>query len=115
MIYSPEAKSLLTVLGNKDILLTSNFLTSAKLAPRELFKQRHSFKLFFNHTTAPKMAASGMGGTWSNAEDQVLLAACAKYGIGTSWARISSLLPRKSPKQCKARFHNVSFVSFQEN
>jgi len=44
------------------------------------------------------------GGSWSNAEDQVLLAACAKYGVGTSWARISSLIPRKTPKQCKARY-----------
>jgi len=48
--------------------------------------------------------SSPWGGSWSNAEDQVLLAACAKYGVGTSWARISSLIPRKTPKQCKARY-----------
>jgi pre-mRNA-splicing factor CDC5/CEF1 len=50
------------------------------------------------------MSASPWGGAWSNAEDQVLLAACAKYGIGTSWARISSLIPKKTAKQCKARY-----------
>lgn len=48
--------------------------------------------------------ASPWGGQWSNAEDQVLLAACAKYGVGTSWARISSLIPKKNAKQCKARY-----------
>jgi pre-mRNA-splicing factor CDC5/CEF1 len=43
------------------------------------------------------------GGPWSNAEDQVLLAAYMKYG-GNQWLRIASLLPKKSPAQVKARW-----------
>ncbi|KAG8745330.1 Pre-mRNA-splicing factor cef1 [Ceratobasidium sp. 414] len=37
-------------------------------------------------------------------EDEVLKAAIAKYGKN-QWARISSLLVRKTPKQCKARWY----------
>ncbi|KAF9241884.1 pre-mRNA splicing factor component-domain-containing protein [Melanogaster broomeanus] len=47
------------------------------------------------------------GGAYSNAsntEDEVLKAAIAKYGKN-QWARISSLLVRKTPKQCKARWY----------
>ncbi|KAF8964130.1 pre-mRNA splicing factor component-domain-containing protein [Flammula alnicola] len=40
----------------------------------------------------------------SNTEDEVLKAAIAKYGKN-QWARISSLLVRKTPKQCKARWY----------
>lgn len=36
--------------------------------------------------------------------DEVLKAAIAKYGKN-QWARISSLLVRKTPKQCKARWY----------
>ncbi|OZJ03547.1 hypothetical protein BZG36_04168 [Bifiguratus adelaidae] len=43
------------------------------------------------------------GGVWRNAEDEILKAAVSKYGKN-QWARISSLLVRKSPKQCKARW-----------
>ncbi|KAG2128957.1 pre-mRNA splicing factor component-domain-containing protein [Suillus bovinus] len=39
-----------------------------------------------------------------NTEDEVLKAAIAKYGKN-QWARISSLLVRKTPKQCKARWY----------
>ncbi|KAH9174252.1 pre-mRNA splicing factor component-domain-containing protein [Lactarius sanguifluus] len=42
------------------------------------------------------------GGVWK--EDEVLKAAIAKYGKN-QWARISSLLVRKTPKQCKARWY----------
>jgi hypothetical protein len=38
------------------------------------------------------------------AEDEILKAAISKYGKN-QWARISSLLVRKSPKQCKARWY----------
>ncbi|KAF8582097.1 hypothetical protein K439DRAFT_1512567 [Ramaria rubella] len=41
---------------------------------------------------------------WKNTEDEVLKAAIAKYGKN-QWARISSLLVRKTPKQCKARWY----------
>ena len=40
------------------------------------------------------------GGTWKNAEDEILKAAVMKYGLN-QWPRISSLLLRKSSKQCK--------------
>ena len=43
------------------------------------------------------------GGVWKNTEDEVLKAAVMKYGKN-QWARISSLLTRKTPKQCKARW-----------
>ena len=45
------------------------------------------------------------GGTWKNAEDEILKAAVMKYGLN-QWARISSLLVRKSSKQCKERWYN---------
>ena len=43
------------------------------------------------------------GGVWKNSEDEVLKAAVMKYGLN-QWARVSSLLVRKSAKQCKARW-----------
>ncbi|OJJ99998.1 hypothetical protein ASPACDRAFT_1881112 [Aspergillus aculeatus ATCC 16872] len=43
------------------------------------------------------------GGVWTNIEDEVLRAAVSKYGMN-QWARVSSLLARKTPKQCKARW-----------
>eukprot|EP00736_Rhodelphis_marinus_P007759 Rmarinus@m.16593 len=44
------------------------------------------------------------GGVWKNTEDEILKAAVMKYGLN-QWARISSLLVRKTPKQCKARWY----------
>ena len=44
------------------------------------------------------------GGVWKNTEDEILKAAVMKYGKN-QWARVSSLLVRKSAKQCKARWH----------
>ncbi|KAL7416874.1 pre-mRNA splicing factor component-domain-containing protein [Mrakia frigida] len=44
------------------------------------------------------------GGIWRNTEDEILKAAISKYGKN-QWARISSLLVRKTPKQCKARWY----------
>jgi pre-mRNA-splicing factor CDC5/CEF1 len=43
------------------------------------------------------------GGVWTNIEDEILKAAISKYGLN-QWARVSSLLARKTPKQCKARW-----------
>lgn len=43
------------------------------------------------------------GGVWKNSEDEILKAAVMKYGMN-QWARIASLLVRKSAKQCKARW-----------
>jgi pre-mRNA-splicing factor CDC5/CEF1 len=44
------------------------------------------------------------GGVWKNSEDEILKAAVQKYGKN-QWARVASLLNRKSAKQCKARWH----------
>jgi pre-mRNA-splicing factor CDC5/CEF1 len=44
------------------------------------------------------------GGVWKNTEDEILKAAVMKYGKN-QWARIASLLARKSAKQCKARWY----------
>jgi len=44
------------------------------------------------------------GGVWKNTEDEILKAAVMKYGKN-QWSRISSLLVRKSAKQCKARWY----------
>lgn len=44
------------------------------------------------------------GGIWKNSEDEILKAAVMKYGKN-QWARVSSLLVRKTAKQCKARWY----------
>lgn len=44
------------------------------------------------------------GGYWKNSEDEILKAAVMKYGLN-QWARIASLIARKSAKQCKARWY----------
>lgn len=44
------------------------------------------------------------GGVWTNVEDEILKAAVSKYGLN-QWARVASLLPKKSAKQAKARWN----------
>jgi pre-mRNA-splicing factor CDC5/CEF1 len=44
------------------------------------------------------------GGLWKNTEDEILKAAVSKYGKN-QWARISSLLTRKTARQAKARWY----------
>ncbi|KAF0717145.1 Aste57867_2469 [Aphanomyces stellatus] len=44
------------------------------------------------------------GGVWKNTEDEILKAAVMKYGKN-QWARVASLLARKTAKQCKARWY----------
>ncbi|CAM9190441.1 unnamed protein product [Phaeothamnion confervicola] len=44
------------------------------------------------------------GGVWKNTEDEILKAAVMKYGK-SQWARVASLMSRKSAKQCKARWY----------
>ncbi|KAI3406812.2 CEF1 [Candida oxycetoniae] len=44
------------------------------------------------------------GGAWTNIEDEILKAAVQKYGIN-QWARVSSLLPKKTDLQAKARWN----------
>ncbi|KAF2761585.1 hypothetical protein EJ05DRAFT_434599 [Pseudovirgaria hyperparasitica] len=58
------------------------------------------------------------GGVWTNIEDEILKASVSKYGLN-QWARVSSLLARKTPKQCKARWHewldpNIRKVEFSK-
>ncbi|KAG7802314.1 hypothetical protein KL944_002691 [Ogataea haglerorum] len=43
------------------------------------------------------------GGVWTNVEDAILKAAISKYGLN-QWARVSSLLEKKTAKQCKMRW-----------
>ena len=50
------------------------------------------------------LTATCLGGVWKNTEDEILKVAVMKYGKN-QWARISSLLVRKTPKQCKARWY----------
>lgn len=59
------------------------------------------FKIFFHFTQINIFPF--IGGVWTNVEDEILKVAVMKYGQN-QWARISSLLVRKSPKQCKARW-----------
>ena len=40
------------------------------------------------------------GGVWKNSEDETLKAAIMKYGLN-NWARVASLLPRKTAKQVR--------------
>ena len=49
------------------------------------------------------------GGVWQNTEDEILKAAVMKYGMN-QWSRISSLLIRKSAKQCKVKQRSVPAV-----
>ncbi|KAK9464732.1 Homeodomain-like protein [Lipomyces arxii] len=51
-----------------------------------------------------KMPTYIKGGVWTNVEDEILRAAIAKYGLN-QWARVSSLLARKTAKQVKARWN----------
>ncbi|CAM9306335.1 unnamed protein product, partial [Ectocarpus fasciculatus] len=44
------------------------------------------------------------GGVWKNTEDEILKAAVMKYGKN-QWARVASLLSRKTASQCKARWY----------
>ncbi|ODQ67330.1 hypothetical protein NADFUDRAFT_64473 [Nadsonia fulvescens var. elongata DSM 6958] len=50
------------------------------------------------------MAPFVRGGVWTNVEDEILRAAISKYGLN-QWSRVSSLLARKTAKQCKARWN----------
>jgi Myb-like DNA-binding domain len=66
---------------------------------------RSAFKHFVRSNESPStMKVIVKGGVWKNTEDEVLKAAVSKYGKN-QWARISSLLVRKTPKQCKARWY----------
>jgi pre-mRNA-splicing factor CDC5/CEF1 len=57
----------------------------------------------YHHPETPPNMPVVKGGVWTNIEDEILKAAVSKYGLN-QWARVSSLLARKTPKQCKARW-----------
>ena len=57
----------------------------------------------FHKTNTSTMRFYVKGGVWKNSEDEILKAGIMKYGKN-NWARVASLLPRKSSKQCKARW-----------
>lgn len=40
---------------------------------------------------------------WTRTEDEILKAGIMKYGIN-KWSKVSSLLPSKTPSQCKSRW-----------
>ncbi|EFJ17860.1 hypothetical protein SELMODRAFT_420607 [Selaginella moellendorffii] len=50
---------------------------------------------------------------WKNTEDEILKVAAMKYAKN-QWPRISSLLPRKSAKQCKARWYEWLDLSIKK-
>ena len=55
-------------------------------------------------TLAPLMLPDSYSSLSSNAQDEILKASVSKYGLN-QWQRVSSLLARKSAKQCKARWN----------
>lgn len=66
-------------------------------------KQKHCLWQRLSQNSV-KMRIMIKGGVWKNTEDEILKAAVMKYGKN-QWSRISSLLVRKSAKQCKARWY----------
>lgn len=54
------------------------------------------------------------GGAWTNVEDEILKAAVSKYGLN-QWARVSSLLTKKSAKQAKARWNEWLSPTINKN
>lgn len=84
------------------LTLACDSRTSQKLPSQPCLAPRISY--FHHHTTfhTAKMPVV-KGGVWTNIEDEILKAAVSKYGLN-QWARVSSLLARKTPKQCKARW-----------
>lgn len=58
----------------------------------------------FSHRPAAAIMPVVKGGVWTNIEDEILKASVSKYGLN-QWARVSSLLARKTAKQCKARWN----------
>ncbi|SYZ64559.1 Myb-like_DNA-binding_domain_containing_protein (plasmid) [Leishmania braziliensis MHOM/BR/75/M2904] len=45
------------------------------------------------------------GGAWTNAEDEVMKAALAQYGL-RDWERVASMLTKKTATQCRERWEN---------
>ncbi|KAK7198707.1 Myb-like DNA-binding domain containing protein [Novymonas esmeraldas] len=45
------------------------------------------------------------GGAWTNAEDEVMKAALAQYGL-RDWERVASMLTKKTSTQCRERWEN---------
>lgn len=71
---------------------------------RRALRSRRRAKALSTHLPAPSRRTQIKGGVWKNSEDEVLKAAIMKYGLN-DWPRVASLLPRKTAKQCKARWY----------
>ena len=53
------------------------------------------------------------GGVWKNHEDEILKVAVMKFGTN-QWGRVASFLPRKTAKQCKARWYEWHHPSIKK-
>ncbi|TVY81356.1 Pre-mRNA-splicing factor cef1 [Lachnellula suecica] len=99
-----------------DEIMDAEFGPSVTKVPRVLLTPCHDGGIIgagilagtvtgFGHDTTNTTATMPVvkGGVWTNIEDEILKASVSKYGLN-QWARVSSLLARKTPKQCKARW-----------
>eukprot|EP00890_Picochlorum_soloecismus_P005608 jgi/Picsp_1/6048/NSC_03402-R1_cell division cycle 5-like protein len=101
-----------TSLTQQIVETLENSLDIAKLTLKQTMKRldRVAKKTRSNHVLYVLLFGLALfffvikGGVWKNTEDEILKAAVMKYGLN-QWARISSLLVRKSAKQCKARWY----------
>jgi pre-mRNA-splicing factor CDC5/CEF1 len=72
--------------------------------PFRLYCCTFIFTFCIDSYTVATMPLYVKGGAWTNVEDEILKAAVSKYGLN-QWARVSSLLTKKSAKQAKARWN----------
>jgi pre-mRNA-splicing factor CDC5/CEF1 len=86
-----------------DLSLVARQLLSSKFLAALTFERHSSYNNFIT-TRHPVIMPVVKGGVWTNIEDEILKASVSKYGLN-QWARVSSLLARKTPKQCKARWN----------
>lgn len=74
----------------------------------EQFRAKHVHKRSCRNgphgTWLDTQSSSGLTFPPTHLQDEILKAAVMKYGLN-QWARISSLLVRKSAKQCKSRWY----------
>lgn len=90
----------------KDTDESANHIAVASPWALHYFPARSSgdARIHVSHPIATATMPVVKGGVWTNIEDEILKASVSKYGLN-QWARVSSLLARKTPKQCKARWN----------
>lgn len=91
------------------IQLTQQLLEAARAVRRRTFSLERvgawgSYSSSRQHRINTATMPVVKGGVWTNIEDEILKASVSKYGLN-QWARVSSLLARKTAKQCKARWN----------